>query len=188
MEYSFAGNISSAGHKDKYKSILSRTPLSDKKEFFINGAWTPASVVRAVVEVESFRISVYSLHINGPHADDIVARILPQDDAPYIVVTGDFNNVQGSPVMNLFVDAGFSDALESIGADRGKFTCFFTENGVIEYTGSDASAGKSGGVGGVIDHIIFNRPRKTRVIAGGIIETEKPLSDHKPVWADMEFR
>jgi len=40
---------------------------------------------------------------------------------------------------------------------------------------------------GVIDHLLFNRPGATHVIAGGIIELAKPLSDHKPIWAELEF-
>jgi len=39
--------------------------------------------------------------------------------------------------------------------------------------------------GEVIDHIMYNR-EKIRLLDGEIIEMEKPLSDHKPVWAVLQ--
>ena len=54
MEHSYVGKISSANHKDKYKSILSRTPLNGtiEHELRVNrrGFWNPASVVRATTK------------------------------------------------------------------------------------------------------------------------------------------
>jgi len=193
MEHVHLGEISSANHKDKYKSILSRTPLAGKKEFILTGnGWNPASVVRAFIEIDGLRIAVYSLHIcsgsdipENSHSADIATRILPQDNTPHIVVMGDFNNYIDGPVMGVYRTAGFSNTWERLGIDtKKKFTCFFKEKEVITYTGSDTSAGKNYGV---IDHILFNLAEDTRVIAGGIIKTEKPLSDHKPIWADIQF-
>ena len=47
MKHSYVGTISSANHKDKYKSILSRTPLdgTTEHELRVNrrGFWNPAS-------------------------------------------------------------------------------------------------------------------------------------------------
>ena len=40
---------------------------------------------------------------------------------------------------------------------------------------------------GVIDHILYNVESGGRATDGGIIELEKPLSDHKPVWAELTF-
>ena len=40
---------------------------------------------------------------------------------------------------------------------------------------------------GVIDHIFCNTSAKPRSTDGGIIELEKPLSDHKPIWAQIVF-
>jgi len=40
---------------------------------------------------------------------------------------------------------------------------------------------------GVIDHIFYSTKSKAKVAEGGIIELEKPLSDHKPVWAEISF-
>jgi exonuclease III len=40
---------------------------------------------------------------------------------------------------------------------------------------------------GVIDHILYNLDSDGRATDGGIIELEKPLSDHKPIWAEITF-
>lgn len=40
---------------------------------------------------------------------------------------------------------------------------------------------------GVIDHILYNTSAGAKVTAGGIIELETPLSDHKPIWAKIVF-
>ena len=40
---------------------------------------------------------------------------------------------------------------------------------------------------GVIDHIFYSTRSSARVTDGGIIELNKPLSDHKPVWAEIVF-
>ena len=40
---------------------------------------------------------------------------------------------------------------------------------------------------GVIDHILFNNLSGGEATDGGIIELEKPLSDHKPIWAEIAF-
>jgi exonuclease III len=43
------------------------------------------------------------------------------------------------------------------------------------------------GNGEVIDHIIY-QTGKMKVLDGEIIEMEKPLSDHKPVWALLQIK
>jgi hypothetical protein len=40
----------------------------------------------------------------------------------------------------------------------------------------------------VIDHILIGPKSKFVATEGGIIELEKPLSDHKPVWAALEIK
>jgi exonuclease III len=43
------------------------------------------------------------------------------------------------------------------------------------------------GRGRVIDHIMYNSKR-VKALEGEIIEMDKPLSDHKPVWALLEIK
>ncbi len=40
---------------------------------------------------------------------------------------------------------------------------------------------------GVIDHIMYNVSSGAKSSSGGVIELKKPLSDHKPVWAEIVF-
>ena len=40
---------------------------------------------------------------------------------------------------------------------------------------------------GVIDHIFYNTGSRASTREGGIIELKNPLSDHKPVWAEIAF-
>ena len=40
---------------------------------------------------------------------------------------------------------------------------------------------------GVIDHILCRQSAGTQVVAGGIVEMARPLSDHKPIWAELTW-
>ncbi|MDH3604512.1 MAG: hypothetical protein OEU26_33310, partial [Candidatus Tectomicrobia bacterium] len=40
---------------------------------------------------------------------------------------------------------------------------------------------------GVIDHILYNTASGAKATDGAIIELAKPLSDHKPIWAEIVF-
>ena len=90
MNYNYVGKISSANHKDKYKSILSRTPLQSSVEHELTvkrkRSWNPASVVQVVTQINGLPISFYSLHIcrstdnhNTGHAYRLANEILPKD-------------------------------------------------------------------------------------------------------------
>jgi endonuclease/exonuclease/phosphatase family metal-dependent hydrolase len=67
MKHSYVGKISSANHKDKYKSILSRTPFEATAEHELSvkrkRSWNPASVVQAVTKIDGAEVAIYSLHI-----------------------------------------------------------------------------------------------------------------------------
>ena len=64
MEYTYVGEISSANHKDKYKSLLSRTPLTKTHEITIDAkGWAPASMVGAQAIVRRVPIFLYSRNI-----------------------------------------------------------------------------------------------------------------------------
>lgn len=40
---------------------------------------------------------------------------------------------------------------------------------------------------GVIDHILYNTASGAKATEGAIIELDQPLSDHKPIWAEIVF-
>ena len=179
MQYSFVGKISSANHKDKYKTILSRTPLEDAEEHTLTGrGWSPASVVRAVTKIDGISFTFYSLHIcrsgaDDGHAHSLATKVLREEATERIIVVGDFNNNIGDAAMKTVEGTGFSPTWNDLQIDVSKeFT----------YNAQDPKNNL-----GVIDHILYNTSSGAKAKEGGIIELKKPLSDHKPIWAEIAF-
>lgn len=174
MTHVYLGQISSANHKDKYKSILSRTPLRDTKEFEINAAgWNPASAVRAVTTIKGVSIAVYSLHISGQSkaegsaAQFLADRILPQETIENVLAVGDYNNQINDEPFGALHRAGLRSAWQVIPAPNGATTLPQGER--------------------VIDHICFNEASNANVEATGIIKSTPLLSDHHAVWAQVSY-
>ena len=179
MPHSFVGKISSANHKDKYKTILSRTPLEGTEEYKLSGrGWNPASVVRAVTKIDGVSFAFYSLHIcksdatNG-HAHDLAIKVLPKEMTERVIVVGDFNNNIGDAAMKTVEGAGFRPTWNDLQIDVSRKFTYNAQNPEKNI--------------GVIDHILFNTSADARATDGGIIELDKPLSDHKPIWAEIVF-
>jgi len=184
MKHSYVGKISSANHKDKYKSILSRAPLEGMAEHELQvkrrRCWNPASAVRAVTEIDGISIAFYSLHICSSrdrekigHAYQLATEVLPKETTERVIVVGDYNNNIGDIAMNTIEAAGFKPTWNDLKMDVSKeFT----------YNAQDPSKNL-----GVIDHILYNTSAGAQVTEGGIIELETPLSDHKPIWAEIVF-
>jgi endonuclease/exonuclease/phosphatase family metal-dependent hydrolase len=184
MKHCYVGKISSANHKDKYKSILSRTPLQGTAEHEMSlkrkRCWNPASVVSAVTELDGVSIAFYSLHIctsgsnhKTGHAYQLASEILPKETTDRVIVVGDFNNNMGDAAINTIEAAGYKATWKDLKIDTSK-----------EFTYNALDPKKNLGV---IDHIFSNTSAKPRTSDGGIIELKKPLSDHKPVWAEIVF-
>ena len=184
MEYCYVGKISSANHKNKYKSILSRTPLEGMTEHELRverrRCWNPASVVRVVTEIDGVSIAFYSLHICGTrnretmgHAYTLAQEVLPKETTERVIVVGDYNNNLGDAAMNAIEASGFKPTWKDLKIDVSKeFT----------YNAQDPSKNL-----GVIDHILYNTASGAKAADGAIIELAKPLSDHKPIWAQIVF-
>ena len=179
MQFSFVGKISSANHKDKYKTILSRTPLEGGEEHKLTGrGWNPASVVRAVTKIDGVSFAFYSLHIcksgaNDGHAYSLATKVLPQEATNRVIVVGDYNNNIGDDAMKTIEAAGYRPTWNDLTIDLSReFT----------YNAQDLKNRL-----GVIDHILYNNLSGAQAKEGGIIELDKPLSDHKPVWAEIAF-
>ena len=177
MKYAYLGNISSAHHKDKYKSILSRTPLSDQQDFELNvkRGWNPASAVRAETQIQGVPITFYTLHIarsgkTDGHAWQFVDQVLSKDNSQRILVVGDFNNELGHPAMDTFEEAGMRLVWRDLDIDLRR------ETSVVKRSRY-----------GIIDHILYNKRSGARASFGGVMTLTKPLSDHKPVYAEIVF-
>ena len=179
LEYSYVGKISSANHKDKYKTILSRTPLEGTKEYKLTGrGWNPASVVRATTKIDGVSFALYSLHIcksgaRDGHAYSLATKVLPREAMKRVILVGDYNNNIGDAAMETVEGAGFRPTWKELGIDVSK-----------EFTYNAQNPKKNLGV---IDHILYNTQSGAKATDGGIIEMEKPLSDHKPIWAKIVF-
>jgi maltose 6'-phosphate phosphatase len=185
MSYSYVGKISSANHKDKYKSILSRTPLQDTVEHELSverrRSWNPASAVRVMTKIDGLTVALYSLHIcrstdidKTGHAYRLAKEVLPKEKTNRVIVLGDFNNNMGDTAMNMLEASGYKPTWKDLKFDVSKE---FTYNALKPEQPN----------AGVIDHIFYNNLPRTKVIDGGMIELKKPLSDHKPVWAEIAF-
>jgi len=182
MHHSYVGKISSANHKDKYKSILSRTPLEATVEHELSverrRSWNPSSVVRAVTQIDGIPISFYSLHIcrsgkSDGHAYKIAKEVLPKDKIDRVILLGDFNNQMGDDAIRTIEEAGMRATWADLKIDVSK-----------EFTYNALDSKKNHGV---IDHIFYNTGSRASARDGGIIELKKALSDHKPVWAEIAF-
>ena len=179
MPHCFVGKISSANHKDKYKTILSRTPLEGTEEYELLGrGWNPASAIRAVTKIDGISFAFYSLHIcksgaRDGHAHSLATKVLPKEATERVIVVGDFNNNLGDPAMNTIEGAGFRATWNDLKINVSKAFTYNAQNPKKDL--------------GVIDHILYNTSTEGEAKDGGIIELENPLSDHKPIWSEIVF-
>ena len=203
MDYIHVGKVSSANHSDKYKSILCRFPLYDKEEEVINAnGWKPASLVSAKANIRGVPLMIHSTHIPGrPEAEGsaaafIAEKLISNSSSENLFVLGDFNNHFDRGALKSFNKVGLKSIWKELAIDTAKASTHKHIESVNE--------------SGVIDHIFFRtKTLKTNVTGGGIINNAynnpeielqmnrykkewvkygKPLSDHRPIWAEFIFR
>jgi endonuclease/exonuclease/phosphatase family metal-dependent hydrolase len=170
------GKYPTAAHKDKYKSILSKTPLYDFEEIWMMDRMH--TVTKAKTLIDGREVAIYSLHfpfgIGAGAKMEHFANYLKGVQADEIsLALGDYNFTTSSPDYKMFTDAGLRPSWVDLGIDVSRLD---TWNAI------DRSK-----IEGVIDHIMYN-PSKVAALEGQIIEMKKPLSDHKPVWALLEIK
>jgi exonuclease III len=191
LNHVVVGRYSTAGHEDKYKTIASRTPLTNYEEVLM--ADTLHTVTRALTEVDGKKIAVYAVHFpfgwrDQAHIDETTGKVTAfvdylkerQSDELSIVM-GDFNFVLStddykSPYYEMFVDIGLNVSWRDLKTDVTPLSSMVRK-----------SKRDTKGRGRVIDHIMYNSKR-VKALEGEIIEMDKPLSDHKPVWALLEIK
>ena len=184
------GKYSTAGHIDKYKTIASRTPLYGYEEVLM--ADTLHTATKAKTKINNTEISIYAVHFpfgwrDQAHIDETTNKIATfvdylkqRQNDEIAVVAGDFNFIPSNTkkenmYYEMFVNIGLDVTWKELGIDCTKLnTC-------------DAFKPEDNGNGEVIDHVIYN-PKKRNALEGQIIEMEKPLSDHKPVWALLQSK
>ena len=202
MDHVHVGKVSSANHRNKYKSILCRFPLFDKREVIINAkGWKPASLVSAKSNINGVPLMIYSTHIPGqPEVEEsaaafIAENLISNSASENLFILGDFNNHLNEGALKSFNKVGVKCIWKELQIDTAKIS---THKHI-----------ESGNESGVIDHIFFRaKNSKVNVTRGGVIsnaynspEAElqmnrykrewlkygKPLSDHRPVWAEFIF-
>ncbi|MEQ9441718.1 MAG: endonuclease/exonuclease/phosphatase family protein [Cyclobacteriaceae bacterium] len=186
LEHVVLGKYSTAGHEDKYKAILSKTLLYDQEEVLMADSLHTA--VKAKTKLDGREISLYSVHFpfgwrDQAHIDETTNKI--QTFVNYLqehqseemaVIAGDFNFIPSSQdtlvqYYEMFTNLGYRLSGQQVGMD---------------YESSDTMVRETPRPGRVIDHIFFN-PDAMIAQQAGILELDKPLSDHKPVWALLEI-
>lgn len=189
LKYVTIGKYSTAGHEDKYKTIASRTPLYGYEEILM--ADTLHTVTKALTKIGGKEIGIYSVHFpfgwrDQAHIDETTGKVtafvnylekIPVNEIA--VVSGDFNFIptnteKVSIYHEMFKEIGFVTAWKDLGIDCTKRN---THNPLKP---------EDEGNGDVIDHVMF-KTSQAKAIGGEIIEMEKPLSDHKPVWAALKL-
>jgi endonuclease/exonuclease/phosphatase family metal-dependent hydrolase len=187
MTHVFVGRHSPLGYKNKFKSILSRTPLEQAAEHHLGLGW---SAVHARTTVRGVRLSVYSLHTGGTTREGcqqkLARDVIPKDKAEHLIMMGDFNATVGRNrakrrnLMGPIFKAGLRHIWSDLGVDVEKHATI----GLRRDGRPNPSAVSRYGV---IDHILLRKTSGLRAVRGGMIEMKKPLSDHKPVWAELEL-
>lgn len=181
--YYYIGEISTAGHENKYKAVLSKTPFIEKNEIWIQGSrWGHhCSTVKIVTTLQNTDIAVYSLHIPKSPDPDVtgvhffVNEIITNEKTPISIYAGDFNTRIGSPTMKILEQAGLRNPWIDLQMDYKNLSSM--ERFVDEMPD-----------GYVIDHILLKSEIPIKVVDGGIIELEPMLSDHKPVWVSLDIQ
>lgn len=190
MKHTVTGRYSTAGHKDKYKTIASKTPLYGYEEIFMTD--TLHTVTKVLTKIGDMEIALYAVHFpfgwrDQAHIDETTAKI--SSFAEYLkarqgdecsVVMGDFNFIPTNPGQSSM----YHEMFKAFGLD---VSWNDLEIDVTRRNTYNALDSLDEGNGQVIDHIMYN-PEKVMATDGGIIEMENPLSDHKPVWALLELR
>lgn len=191
LNHVVVGRYSTAGHDDKYKTIASKTPLANYEEVLM--ADTLHTVTRATTKVKGQNIAIYAVHFpfgwrDQAHIDETTGKVTAfvnylkerQSDELSIAM-GDFNYVLStetytSQYYEMFVDIGLKASWRDLGTDVKSMSSMVGVSKKRDTTGK----------GRVIDHILYPTNR-VKALEGEIIEMDKPLSDHKPVWALLQI-
>ena len=194
LDYVEVGTVSSANHKapqwgditgdygGKFKSVLSRTPLSKGKDYLPGGSgWGRASAFRVETEINGRKFALYSLHLPGfahhkRQPTEVaswegskqrgLAERINKEDAPFdVIVGGDFNEWTDGLVMRSFSEETKMD---------------------------NATKEKS------IDHILYSTNKGMKLLQTGRdwgpknqnkdnVKSDGCLSDHPWVWCELEI-
>ena len=188
------GMVSSANHKapawgdvtgnygGKFKSVLSRTPLTEGKDFLPEGSgWARASAFRVETEINGRKFALYSLHLPG---------FAHHKRQPTQVASWEGSKQRGLAERINKEDASF-DVI--VGGDFNEWTDGLVMRSLLKTTKmANATQEKS------IDHILYSTTRPIKLVETGRDwgpknqnkenkKAEGCLSDHPWVWCEFEM-
>jgi len=194
LDYVHVGTVSSAGHKSpkwgdptgnyggKFKSILSRTPLTEGKDISVEGSgWKRASAVRVETEIEGRRLALYSLHLPGfAHHNKAPTSSAAWEGSKHKALADHINGERES--FDVIVGGDFNEWTEGL----------VMQSMLKETKMKNSNKEKS------IDHILYSTKNKMKLLQSGRdwgpkkqnkdnVKLDGCLSDHPWVWCELEI-
>jgi endonuclease/exonuclease/phosphatase family metal-dependent hydrolase len=194
LDHVHVGTVSSAGHKSpkwgdptgnyggKFKSILSRTPLTGGKEISVEGSgWKRASAVRVETEIDGRKFALYSLHLPGfAHHKRQPVELSAWEGSKHKALADHINAEKES--YNIIVGGDFNEWTEGL----------VMKSMLKETRMKNSTKEKS------IDHILYSTKNKMKLLQTGRdwgpknqnkdnVKSNGCLSDHPWVWCELEI-
>ena len=194
LDHIHVGTVSSAGHKSpnwgdptgnyggKFKSILSRTPLTEGKDISVEGSgWKRASAVRVETEIDGRKFALYSLHLPGfAHHKRQPVELSAWEGSKHKALADHINAEKES-----------YDVI--VGGDFNEWTEGLVMKSMLKETKMKNSTKEKS-----IDHILYSTKNKMKLLQAGRdwgpknqnkdnIKSDGCLSDHPWVWCELEI-
>ena len=194
LDHVHVGIVSSAGHKSpnwgdptgnyggKFKSILSRTPLTEGKDISVEGSgWKRASAVRVETEIDGRKFALYSLHLPGfAHHKRQPVELSAWEGSKHKALADHINAEKES-----------YDVI--VGGDFNEWTEGLVMKSMLKETKMKNSTKEKS-----IDHILYSTKNKMKLLQAGRdwgpknqnkdnIKSDGCLSDHPWVWCELEI-
>ena len=188
------GMVSSANHKSptwgdvtgnyggKFKSVLSRTPLTEGKDFLPEGnGWARASAFRVETEINGRKLALYSLHLPGfAHHKRQPTELTAWEGSKHKALADHINAEKES-----------YDVI--VGGDFNEWTEGLVMQSMLKETKMKNSTQEKS-----IDHILYSTKNKMKLLETGRdwgpqnqnkdnVKSNGCLSDHPWVWCELEI-
>jgi len=188
------GMVSSANHKSptwgdvtgnyggKFKSVLSRTPLTEGKDFLPEGSgWARASAFRVETEINGRKLALYSLHLPGfAHHKRQPTELTAWEGSKHKALADHINAEKES-----------YDVI--VGGDFNEWTEGLVMQSMLKETKMKNSTQEKS-----IDHILYSTKNKMKLLETGRdwgpqnqnkdnVKSNGCLSDHPWVWCELEI-
>ena len=188
------GVVSSANHKaptwgdvtgnygGKFKSVLSRTPLTEGKDFLPEGSgWARASAFRVETEINGRKFALYSLHLPGfAHHKRQPTELAAWEGSKHKALADHINAEKESYAV-------------IVGGDFNEWTDGLVMQSMLKETKMKNSTQEKS-----IDHILYSTKNKMKLLQTGRdwgpknqnkdnVKSNGCLSDHPWVWCELEI-